>query len=302
MADKLLCYRLQVLNKRDSEYKDLFCFDDTHDLLSDLHNWINELHADKYENSSNARVILRASDDVLDIEDRLILGQITTGRTGSGSKILTSAGKLKADKLHTDLDTVKLFFSIYIPQTGRDGVIFCQDHDGLNPFQCLRGYLNMKFSRFYHNYKLCISPIVFAEIIDRFLKDGQIISLELKKRMENTDEIDKVNPDKNRFKNPFVTYVITPDREAKHLKQTIKGDLRKIYDQGGKKCYLDIEFDNAKMTLEVGEKTRKFNLENIYSRANVWPLNDEIELDTNRIPMYKSVRLEALELLKGLIN
>lgn len=299
MANKLLCYRLQVQSRRDREHKDLFCFDDTHDLLAELQNWLADLQTVKYRDYSQTRVILREPTDVLDINERTIIGQITTGRTGSGSKILDDQGLLKTNKLTSDLDTISLFYLVHIPQPGRDGIIVCQDHDGLNPFQCLRGYLNMKFSGSFKKHKLCISAIVFNQIIDRFLQDGQIISLELKKRMQERDEVDKVNPDQDRFDNPFITHLITPDREAKHLKRSIVEDMLNIYGQTGTKRYLNFDFENAKMTLEAGEKTRKINLEDIYSRANVWPLSDDIDLDTNRVPKYDAVKEEALDLLKS---
>ncbi len=299
MADKLLCYKLQVQNKRDREYKDLFCFDDVHDLLPEIKSWINSLTTDKYDTNPPNRAILRMTTDILSIEDRSIIGQITTGRTGSGSKILSSERKLKANKETSDIDTLCLFFLIHVPQTGRDGIVICQDHDGLNPYQSLKNYLNLKFTGSYQKFKLNITPIVFTEIIDRFLRDGQLISLELKKRIQDPEEIEKINPDKNRFGNPFITYLYTPDQEAKHLKHSIVDDMQKIYKNEGAKRYLSIDFDNAKLTLEVDDKKRTINLEKIYSRANTWPLNEEISLDTNRIPVFSEVKEEALELMKS---
>jgi len=300
MADKLLCYRLQVRSKRELANKDLFSFDDKNDLLLLMDGWIQELGDVCYKDPAGSRAILKESTDAYEKDDRILLGQITTGRTGSGSRIISPERILKASKSPDDLDTIGLFFLIKIPQTGKDGLIICQDHDGLNPFQCLRSYFRMKFSKQFSKYTMDISAIVFEQIIDQFLQDGHLISLELKKRLSEPDEIDKTNPDKNRFGNPFISYVYSADPEAKHLSYSIVTDMRKIYEKGSPKQYLSVDFEQAYLTLCVGDRSRKINMEKVYSRANAWPLSDEITLDINRVPRYKEVKEEALDLIKNI--
>jgi len=295
-----MCYSIDVKRKKDKKLVDLYSFDDKHDLLVVFKNWMSELTEEPY--SIGDKVVCLDTNNLFAVEQRSIVGQLSTGRTGTGSVIRTKEGEVKTEKQTTDIDEIKLFFMIHIPKPGKGGVIICQDHNGLNPFQCMRSFLRNKFQASFEDYSIIIKPIVFKEIIDSFLKEGQLIALELKRRMRDPEEIDKVSPDKNQFNYPFISHVYTPDPKVKHLKYSIVKDMSKIYEQeGGEKRYLNIEFEQANLTLSVGDKTRKINMEKVYSRANIWPLADDISLDKNRIPVYEEVKTEAFDLLKDIL-
>ncbi len=300
MAGKLLCYDFEIRKKADKELRDLYIFDNKHDFLDVAWVWFDTFGKEVFKSPNQKRTIHRNGDSKLEKFNRCIIGQWTVGKTGTGSEIVDSGTlKTKAHKEPSDLDTIALMFLVYIPQKGRFGKLMFQHHDGLNASTCVNAYLRHRFAEDFDKYKLEIKPAVFTDIIDEFIKTGDLIEVELKRRVSSKEEIDRLNPDISKFNNPFITVSYTADRGAKRLKRSVVSAIRRIYEKKEAKVFLNMDFDDASLTLEIGDKQRKIPMSSIYSRANAWPLKEDISLDTDMVPIYEEVKQEAIDLVKA---
>ncbi len=203
MADSLLCYDLEIRKKRDSNLRELFCFDNKNDLFDIARAWIMDLEDSKFVSPDFKRSIHREANSIIEFDGRCIVGLLRTSRTGTGSDILKGETlELKAHKDPEDLEAIDLLYLVHIPEKGRQGKLIVQNHDGLNASTCLRTFFIHRFEEEFSQFKIHIRPTVFTEIIDTYIRVGNVLALELKKRITTREEIDCLNPDSNRFANP----------------------------------------------------------------------------------------------------
>lgn len=297
MADKLLCYNFDIRKVRKFDYYDLNAFDGRTDMLDYLQGLVERLDHETICSSDGKRKVYRDSTCKLSKDDRCIVGQLRTGRTGFGSDIEDSTTKQKkAHKDPKDLESISLMFMIYVPDKGIKGHLICQDHDGLNPSSCLRAYLSDSFKSDFPKYYLHFNAAVFEQIIDQYVADGTLMAVELRRVIHERDVLDAINPDTSRIGNHYISVRYSAGRNAE-LKKSLVKQIEKIYKKKQERRFLEVDFDKAFVTLKRGGKERKLNMEYIYNNANVWPLSNDILLDKDRIPEYNEVKKEALEVL-----
>lgn len=301
MADKLLCYNFDIRGVRRKDNCDLFAFDKKTDLYDYLIGLVDDLETTSICSPDGKRMVYRDSTCKYSKKGRVITGQLRTGRTGFGSDIEDSETRQKkTHKEPEDLEAITLLFMIYVPDKGLKGHLICQDHDGLNPSTCIRSYISDQFKEYFPKYRLRFNGAVFTEIIDQFVRDGELVAVELRRALKERSILDALNPDTSKIGNPYVTIRYSAGRGGK-LRKSIVKQIEKIYKEKQERRFLEVDFEGAYVTLKRGGKERKLNMEQIYNNANAWPLSEEIGIDRDRIPIYVEVEKEAKEVL-GLLK
>lgn len=191
---KLEVYNIKLHKKNSKEEIDLGSFFEGKDIFKFFQNYVKDF--DSLQDVENQKKTMMIQEKSLTINKlkRHIYGIMECGSYGIESEIVDrKTGDKKYNKRKDDSDIMPFYFLIKIPVEGNVGFLILERKSNLGIGTVIREHFNDYFSHWYKDYSVSFSPQVSKGLYKKFLKDGKVQTITLRRLGLPKDLADRTN-------------------------------------------------------------------------------------------------------------
>lgn len=235
--------------------------------------------------------------------NRSITGLFDSGDFGYESNLLNiESSQIAHQRRINEAELLPLYFSFTIPRNVETGVLLLQRTGVRGVKTALSFALDGYFSKNCPGYRFKISPLILKDLIAQYLKEGHVNSVRFIKYNIPKDLADQFDHDYD-VKEGSMEIIIKARRKGEipvisRIKDVLE-EKRKIRDI---LVFEGYEYDNVKIQVEVGGKTKTLDLEHPSNLKTRFDITKKVERGKDGHPTFESMDNEAREIARGILN
>jgi hypothetical protein len=221
-----------------------------------------------------------------------VSGYLWVGSIGTETDIVdVKSGAVAHRKKRYEADTYPHYFQMSLPKKGSRGIL-CLQQVGVHGVKSLfERAVFSRFQEFYPDYRIQMKSITLPGELANLIQKGIIQEIIVEKHEIPSDIADKVGGAQQKYEGKMSLSIRPSSKDLFNGNALLalsrgEGDLLQNFDVFG------TGFDVVRSTIEFDGRKRKVNLSKGASLATSFDLTDDLDFDTNGIPLKKSIAKE----------
>lgn len=233
-----------------------------------------------------------------------LYGTLQAGDYGYASDILdTTTGNVNYKKKKTDTDPTPFHFEFCLPDHSKKGLMLIQKFGTLGIRTDLTHIIEERFKQHYPDFMLEINPAVPADIVNQYLKKGNIEEISFIKHSIPADKADWYAGRKTEQPGELIL-TVKPEKPGFFTKKV--SGIVEIVKRTKKPSEVfsmpDFEYDSIKAQIEVNGRTRTIDLNNWQRLKSSFDVTSEIQRGLDGFPKESSVQNVSRQIMNDLIK
>lgn len=253
------------------------------------------------DNEKVFRIMKINNVDQLFLEGRFISGIIESGDYGTEENIVNIiTGKPVYTKKKHESVLIPFYFMFYIPEASKMGFLVIERIGNKGIYSILENKLRQHIApQIKEDFVLKFKPVVIKKLVEKHLNStlGGARKIIFNKVVKDDLHVSRLTH--NAIKNEEVgstelVYVAKRNNPFQILKW-----FEKLRNKESENVYVveDIEYEDVSFEIIVDKKARKISVSQIEKLGSFMDITDNITLDVNNYPTYKSIDKEAHRLV-----
>jgi hypothetical protein len=293
---QLELYTIGVREKRAQAFFPLEQLAETEDFLSFFKGFVETLDEDMLDDEEQKRS-LQVTQTRLTSNERMISGIFESGDYGLESRIVDRKTRKETyKKTVDDVDIKPFYFLLYMPKESGKGLLVLQRTGNYGINTVVRKHLNKFFAERFGDLKMEINQYLSKDLAEKFIGQGDIQEISLKKYELPPDLIDKLGLTSSTADILSVELRIVARRQHKlHLnnkvKKFVKNPNTNFFDiPEVKKLGFDGAADQkTSIKARYGTKTRTIDLGDTMQIRPYYDIDAEVDKDAGGHPVFASI-------------
>jgi hypothetical protein len=284
-----------VKDRRDGSYVHLDNFGNNFDLLA-IFNQFTDISGLNPCNDRTNKLMFSTSG--ISLDGRVISGIVEKGDYGYESALINVNSQTISHRRSTqEAEMLPFFFLLNMPLRRDEGILILQKTGRSGIKTPLYRYFKDHFSSICTGYAIEFNPLVPEELINQYLNNGSIISVNFVSFSYSRDIADAFNCQDHLEDERQVQLIVS----TKGLRFPFIERIREVISNNRPLNRFvelrDFEYNTVKLVLNVGGNQRTIDLRDMHKIKPNYDISSEVRVDPNGHPNMESIREIALNLL-----